>query len=540
MKMIVSTSSSSLVFTEEWYCYSPAYGGGAASPASPAPTVSTSLYQGTRRYLPSDTRPTTDMYLPPRSEILRYSSYAGAADIDIGPPGVPSKSSGTVGPASSTTSHSLSIASWPAAVAAANVGSSSLDIIVAGLKRSSEALYHPTILGIHNTIGQNEAWYSTNSLTKCPRYESASNLPIYPQRPGEKDCAHYMLTRTCKFGDSCKFDHPIWVPEGGIPDWKEVLTIVSSDILPERPGEPDCPYFLKTQKCKFGSRCKFNHPKLSSENGDASALPERPSEPPCAFYMKTGKCKFGSTCKFHHPKDIKVQLSAQTNGTGEQTQFTALMEGAAGDAQPINPLISHTPALKHNSKGLPIRPGEVDCPFYMKTGSCKYGATCRYNHPDWNVIDPSVAALGHSILLTPAAANLNIEVVNPAASLYQAIDPRLSNPTVGMGQTIYPQRHGQIECDYYMKTGKCKFGESCHFHHPMDRTVPSLSQQTVKLTLAGLPRREGAAICPFYLKTGTCKFGSNCKFDHPPPGEVMELAKSQETPAYAGGEAQDN
>lgn len=31
-----------------------------------------------------------------------------------------------------------------------------------------------------------------------------------------------MLTRTCKFGDSCKFDHPIWVPEGGIPDWKEV------------------------------------------------------------------------------------------------------------------------------------------------------------------------------------------------------------------------------------------------------------------------------------------------------------------------------
>lgn len=81
------------------------------------------------------------------------------------------------------------------------------------------ALYHPTILG---TIGQSEAWYSTNSLAKRPRYESASNIPMYPQRPGEKDCAHYMLTRTCKFGDSCKFDHPIWVPEGGIPDWKEV------------------------------------------------------------------------------------------------------------------------------------------------------------------------------------------------------------------------------------------------------------------------------------------------------------------------------
>ena len=83
-------------------------------------------------------------------------------------------------------------------------------------------LYHPTLLGAHSTIGQSEDWYSTNSLAKRVRFETTSHFPIYPQRPGEKDCAHYMLTRTCKFGDTCKFDHPVWVPEGGIPDWKEV------------------------------------------------------------------------------------------------------------------------------------------------------------------------------------------------------------------------------------------------------------------------------------------------------------------------------
>lgn len=83
-------------------------------------------------------------------------------------------------------------------------------------------LYHQTLLGAYNTIGQSETWYSTSSLAKRSRFETASIMPIYPQRPGEKDCAHYMLTRTCKFGDSCKFDHPIWVPQGGIPDWKEV------------------------------------------------------------------------------------------------------------------------------------------------------------------------------------------------------------------------------------------------------------------------------------------------------------------------------
>ena len=25
--------------------------------------------------------------------------------------------------------------------------------------------------------------------------------------------------------------------------------------------------------------------------------------------------------------------------------------------------------------------GSVDCPFYVKTGDCKFGATCKFNHP---------------------------------------------------------------------------------------------------------------------------------------------------------------
>ncbi|KAK7313822.1 hypothetical protein VNO77_39024 [Canavalia gladiata] len=472
------------------------------------------------RFLDPDT--TTTMFLSHHhhhrtdAASLRFPS-AAAADIDIAPPGVTSRI------ASSTATNLLSQATpWPPA--ATNVAPSSLD-----LKRSSDALYHPTILG---TIGQSEAWYSTNSLAKRPRYESASNMPIYPQRPGEKDCAHYMLTRTCKFGDSCKYDHPIWVPEGGIPDWKEVPNVVTSESPPERPGEPDCPYFLKTQRCKFGSKCKFNHPKVS-ENADILGLPERPSEPPCAFYVKTGKCKFGAACKFHHPKDIQIQLSDDFSHTVEQTRTNSMMGGATGDTQPIKSLIS---PLLHNSKGLPVRLGEVDCPFYMKTGSCKYGATCRYNHPDRNAINPPIAGLGPSVLPS-SAANMNIGVLNPAVSVYQAFDPRLSNSMMGIAETLYPQRHGQIECDFYMKTGECKFGERCKYHHPIDRSAPSLSKQaTVKLTPAGLPRREGAVICPYYLKTGTCKFGATCKFDHPPPGEVMEMAKTQGTSTANGEE----
>jgi hypothetical protein len=31
--------------------------------------------------------------------------------------------------------------------------------------------------------------------------------------------------------------------------------------LPERPGEADCIYYLRTGACGFGDRCRYNHPR---------------------------------------------------------------------------------------------------------------------------------------------------------------------------------------------------------------------------------------------------------------------------------------
>ncbi|CAI9087970.1 OLC1v1022189C1 [Oldenlandia corymbosa var. corymbosa] len=416
--------------------------------------------------------------------------------------------------AAAATRH-RSTSSWPGLSgvdSVAALGSSATEQLLANLKRSSsESLYHQTLFGAHNTLGQTEAWFSTNHLVKRPRFDGSSGLPIYPQRPGEKDCAHYMLTRTCKFGDSCKFDHPIWVPEGGIPDWQEVQ-VSSTELFPQRPGEPDCPFFLKTQKCKFGTKCKFNHPKKIN----LATLPERPTEPPCAFYMKTGICKFGAVCKFHHPKDIQLPGAIQENNNSD----LRYNNGTNGDLKPI------TPALMHNTKGLPIRLGEVDCPFYLKTGSCKYGQTCRFNHPDRNSINPPAAAVDAAIIASPAQ-HLSIGFVNPAASILQNFAPRLTQTTLELAAAVYPQRPGELECDFFMKTGECKFGQRCRFHHPIDRTAPTMAsalkeiQLQQNLNLTGLPRREGAIRCPYYMKTGTCKYGRGCRFDHPPPGEVM-------------------
>ncbi|XP_026414098.1 zinc finger CCCH domain-containing protein 37-like isoform X1 [Papaver somniferum] len=415
---------------------------------------------------------------------------------------------------------------WPPGVDA----SSSFSRCFAGTKRtSSEALYHQTYLGTSNTFGQSEAFYSANNLSKRPRFESTSHLPIYPQRPGETDCSHYMLTRTCRFADTCKFDHPIWVPEGGIPNWKEVPLVPLGDTLPERPGEPACPYFLKTKKCRFGFKCKFNHPKDIAKSVDASKivdlslLPERPYAPPCAFYVKTGICKFGESCKFHHPKDIQIPVTGQENGCAEHDASVGSFDRIMSVKPPFVPF---TPASLHNTKGLPVRPGEVDCPFYLKTGSCKYGATCRYSHPERAVINISVAPGLGQAMMTSSASSMNVGLINPAALVLPTIDPRLGQAALGLGVAVYPQRPGQTECAFYMKTGDCKFGERCKYHHPIDRTAATqpMPKQDVKLTLAGLPRREGAVVCPFYMKTGACKYGSSCRFDHPPPGEAVAMA----------------
>lgn len=62
---------------------------------------------------------------------------------------------------------------------------------------------------------------------------------------------------------------------------------------------------------------------------------------------------------------------------------------------------------------------------------------------------------------------------------------------------VFPQRteRDAPECDFFMKTGHCKFGDLCRFHHPLSASV--------KLTAeGGYPLRPGQPVCPFYDRTG--------------------------------------
>ena len=35
-------------------------------------------------------------------------------------------------------------------------------------------------------------------------------------------------------------------------------------VFPERPGQPECHHYMKTGTCKFGATCKYNHPQYLS------------------------------------------------------------------------------------------------------------------------------------------------------------------------------------------------------------------------------------------------------------------------------------
>jgi serine/threonine-protein kinase/endoribonuclease IRE1 len=71
----------------------------------------------------------------------------------------------------------------------------------------------------------------------------------------------------------------------------------------------------------------------------------------------------------------------------------------------------------------------------------------------------------------------------------------------------FPRRPGYPPCDFYVKTGHCRFGESCRFDHP--------PEYAVRLSHQGLPLRPGQAMCQYYERHGDCKFGPACRFDHP-------------------------
>nr|PNR27084.1 hypothetical protein PHYPA_030565 [Physcomitrium patens] len=283
---------------------------------------------------------------------------------------------------------------------------------------------------------------------------------------------------------------------------------------PERVGQPECQYYLKTGTCKFGATCKYHHPREKAGSTgrvllNVLGLPLRLGEKECAYYMRTGSCKYGVTCKFHHPQPATVGgMVPVPFGSGGGPSSPA-PQGYAAGALPSWPLARSPyplPRLQtHSSYGpmLPLQQGIMSM-------------------PGWSYQGPVGPADGHQqgYVFGGAPQGEHVSGFGPYMQGSSAVGlpaHQATQSVVGQKESLFPERLGQPECQYYMKTGECKFGTTCRYHHPKDRSTPS---STCHLSAMGLPLRPGNPPCSFYTRYGICKFGPTCKFDHPLVGSL--------------------
>jgi len=263
----------------------------------------------------------------------------------------------------------------------------------------------------------------------------------------------------------------------GKPEEIEGTTIVHHKTeLPRRPGKPPCAFYMRMGTCKFGSTCKFDHPDLQNMatpghmwkaypynmvsvqatmhgNYPTMTLPFVPPTTNAVANEENGTLPNGHAYEPapKEPSEISGDISSSQGHASSTSQGTQefgvpvhAMSYQYGGMLPMS-YANMFPYMYAQAGGMPpqayvyneaspypVRADAPDCTYYMKTGHCRFGATCKFNHPPERLAQLSSTSEG--------GVSLN---------------------SLGL-----PIRPGATECSYYMKTRTCKFGRTCKFHHP--------------------------------------------------------------------------
>lgn len=340
-------------------------------------------------------------------------------------------------------------------------------------------------------------------MNSCP--SEGREAGHYPEHPGERECSYYVRTGLCRYGMTCRYNHPS----------NRKLAVAASRIkggYPERIGQPECQYYLKTGICNFGSTCKFHHPRDKAAIAGRVQLnilgyPLQPGKEECAYYLRTLQCKFGNACKFHHPQPSNMMVSLRGSAVypSVHSPTTAIHQ--------LHPRLLNWPLTR-----VPLIPS----PRWQDPSSYAQLILPQGVVPftGWNKYPGQLGSVSSS--------DNHLQTLGTSQTYGTSNQSESTNATTGrkfflsgsdpMGlyalqrENVFPERPDQPECQFYMKTGDCKFGVMCKFHHPRERLV---SIPSYMLSPWGLPLRPGEPFCNFYSRYGACKFGLNCKYDHP-------------------------
>ncbi|KAL7152838.1 hypothetical protein ABFS83_04G125200 [Erythranthe nasuta] len=316
-------------------------------------------------------------------------------------------------------------------------------------------------------------------LASCNR----SWIINYPSRPDAEDCSFYMKFGSCKFGQSCKFNHPPRRMNQGIKQRE-----YHRDENFERVGQGECKYYLTPDGCKYGRDCNYSHGSQKTEEFNFLGLPIRTGEKECSYYMRTGTCKYGSNCRFDHPEPSAVVGADSPSGYGNGGSLTSKLVSSSSVSSWSSP-----------------REFNATSPFTSVTFPPT--KVIANSNREWEGYEAATYPTSESGLPAPpafAVENRPTEINLSTPYHYQQ----------NMVVEEYPERPGEPECNFYLKTGDCKFKSNCKFHHPKSR-FSNAKPYSLPVNNKGLPLRPDQPLCTFYHRFGICKYGPACRFDHP-------------------------
>ncbi|XP_047309825.1 zinc finger CCCH domain-containing protein 32-like [Impatiens glandulifera] len=259
-------------------------------------------------------------------------------------------------------------------------------------------------------------------------------------------------------------------------------------------------YYMRIGMCKYETSCKYHHTRQGGGTAGPVALsisgyPIRPGEKECSYYAKTGQCKFGVTCKFHHPQTSGIQVPPSGPAIYPTLPSSHQQYGVvSGNWQVARPTLIPGSYIQ----------GDY-CPILFPSGVDSFPSYSPYQTHASPIASPSNQS---SIGAPPVYGVTQLYHSTPAyTGTYLSLPSIVGPSSGGQKEQPFPERPGQPECQYYMKTGDCKFGSSCRYHHLPDWSITKVN---VVLSPMGLPLRPVST--QLVIIACALSWGSSCDF----------------------------